>query len=158
MTTQTATTKDPLNADQKAYINKEAEKLNKELEKLLEETRTREKYSITIIGGIAAFIFLHTKDMSHSLLTLTSFIPIATTLFLGASTFLLFKNIKWIATYLLRIEDYFLPGQPHGFGWEKEFHKVNGKSYFVWVTIGLWIAQLVLACGLFGYVALNKCL
>lgn len=137
-----------LSVVQEDYLKKEAEKLNKELEKLLEETRTREKYSITIIAGIAGWVLLK-KSEDHFLNGIVSAIPMITTLLFGVSSLFLYWNIKWIGSYLSKIEKYFLDGNPYNFGWETKFDQDNKKGYFVRLTICMWLIQFALAVCLF---------
>ena len=47
--------------NQKNFLLKEYDKLKNEVAKLLEETRTREKYSFTIISVVAAWVFTEIK-------------------------------------------------------------------------------------------------
>ena len=142
-----------LTSSQEDFLKKEADKLNSEVEKLLEETRSREKYSLTIIAGVAVWVFTHLSDTAIGLLKAVSCIPLITTLIYGISVKYLYDNIKWIGIYLRRIEDYFLgsakDNKDNLWGWEKYFDSENKKSKFVNVTWGSWILQLILAVALF---------
>jgi hypothetical protein len=142
-----------LTPSQDDFLKKEADKLNSEVEKLLEETRSREKYSLTIIAGVAVWVFTHLSDTSIGLLKAVSCIPLVTTLIYGISVKYLYDNIKWIGIYLRRIEDYFLGNakdqNDNLWGWEKYFDSENKKSKFVNVTWGSWILQVLLAIALF---------
>jgi hypothetical protein len=63
--------------NQKDFLLKEYDKLNNEVAKLLEETRTREKYSLTIISAVAAWIFTEIIKYPHdSNITQNFFFPI----------------------------------------------------------------------------------
>jgi ABC-type sulfate transport system permease component len=135
----------PLTDPQKEHVIREWEKLNKELEKLLEETRTREKYSITIIAGVAGWVLLHPVEINHTYKITISLVPLVTTTLFGISVLFLYQNIKWIGAYLAQIENYFLGANDYHFGWETALDKVNKKHYFVNLTKGMWIAQLVIA-------------
>ena len=143
----------PLTPSQEDFLKKEAGKLNSEVEKLLEETRSREKYSLTIIAGVAVWVFTHLNDTDIRLLEAISLIPFIITLIYGISVKYLYDNIKWIGIYLLRIENYFLEtskgsdGNP--WGWEKYFDSENRKGKFVNITWGSWILQVLLAIALF---------
>lgn len=143
----------PLSPSQEDYLKKEADKLNSEIEILLGETRSREKYSLTIIAGVAVWIFTHLCDTNIKLLQAISCIPIITTLVYGISVRYIYDNIKWIGTYLKRIEDYFLGivknSNENIWGWEKYFNTENRKRKFVNVTLVSWILQLLLAIALF---------
>jgi len=143
----------PLTPSQDDFLLKEAGKLNSEVEKLLEETRSREKYSLTIIAGVAVWVFTHLSDTNIGLLKAVSCIPMVTTLIYGISVKYLYDNIKWIGIYLRRIEDYFLwnakDSNNNFWGWEKYFDTENKKSKFVNVTWGSWILQIILAVALF---------
>ena len=143
-------------AKQEEYLKKEFDKLNTELQTLLNETRTRERYSLTIIAGIATWIFTsmykieeNDQAVSHTLYKAISFIPIITTLLYAISVWLIYKNIKWIGRYLKRIENHFLSNssgqKDKSWGWEEYFDSENKKSLFVNVTIGIWCFQLLLA-------------
>ena len=138
-----------LTTSQEDFLKKETDKLNSEVEKLLEETRSRERYSLTIIAGVAVWVFTHLSDTDVNLLIIVSIIPLITTLIYGISVTYLFANIKWIGIYLKRIEDYFIgnakDNKENLWGWERYFDAENKKSKFVNVTSGIWIFQLVLA-------------
>jgi hypothetical protein len=144
---------------QKDFLLKEYDKLNNEVAKLLEETRTREKYSLTIIAAVAAWIFTEIIKLPTEvnikrtdlvpLLKLLSWIPLVITFLYGISVLLLYKNIKWIGKYLLEIENKFIidleTSQGKKFGWEKYFDDKNRKAYFVSWTWVFWILQLAIA-------------
>ena len=142
----------PLDTKHEDYLKKEVDKLNKELEKLLDETRTREKYSITIIAGIAAWLFLKDTPSNPNLLNIVSCIPIITTALFALSVYFLSRNIAWIGTYLHRVENYFLHQNPYCFGWEAESDKANRRKNFVNLSKIMWGIQLVCAIGLCIYV------
>jgi hypothetical protein len=144
---------------QKEFLLKEYDKLNSEVAKLLEETRTREKYSLTAISVIAAWIFTEIiklpKDVNISrdnlilLLRLLSLIPVAITFLYGISVVLIYKNIKWIGEYLSEIEKIFINGLEYNkdkvFGWEKYFNDKNRKSHFVNWSWVFWILQIIIS-------------
>lgn len=138
-----------MSSSQEDYLKLEAAKLNSEVEKLLEESRSREKYSLTIIAAIAAWIFTHLHDTNIGLLKIVSCIPLVTTLIYGVSVKYLYDNIKWIGEYLKKIEDYFLEnGRDNDnniLGWEKYFDSENKKGKFVKVTWAIWLLQILLA-------------
>jgi hypothetical protein len=145
-----------LSPSQESYLKSEVEKLNKELEKLLEETRSREKYSLTIIAGIAAWVFTNLsfpKDLL--IIKAVSCIPLITTLIYGISVRFLYENILWIGIYLRKIEDHFLKDSIE-FGWEKFLTVENKKRKFVRTTTGIWIFQLLLAIFLVIFVSIYK--
>src|SRR5579863_532259 len=101
--------------NQKEFLLKEYDKLNNEVAKLLEETRTREKYSLTIISIVSAWIYTEIlKKPNDNVIPLTdlvllvrllSWIPLTITFFYGVSVLLLYKNISWIGDYLHKIEE-----------------------------------------------------
>lgn len=119
---------------------------------MLQETRSREKYSLTILAGVAVWVFTNLNDNNFVLLRLVSFVPLITTLIYGISVKFLYDNIKWIGNYLRRIEDYFMDNAKDSngnfWGWEKYFDSENKKGKFVNVTWGIWILQLFLALAL----------
>ncbi len=144
---------------QKEFLLKEYDKLNNEVAKLLEETRTREKYSLTVIAVIAAWIFTEIiklpKDVNISrdnllpLLKLLSWVPVVITFLYGISVLLIYKNIKWIGEYLSEIEKKFIAGLEYSkdkvFGWENYFNDKNRKSYFVNWSWVFWILQIAIS-------------
>lgn len=157
--------------NQKEFLLKEYDKLNNEVAKLLEETRTREKYSLTIISLVAAWIYTeiikYPKDNSFPkevfipIIQLLSWIPLIITFLYGISVFLIYKNIKWIGGYLLVIETTFISNLKYTekdektneiktkiFGWERYFDEKNRKSYFVVWTWIFWILQIIIATAL----------
>lgn len=152
-------TKILLSDPQEDFLKKEADKLNSEVEALLEETRTREKYSLAIIAGVAVWIVSNVNSLDIRLLQAISVVPFITTLIYGISVWCLYKNIQWIGDYLLKIENYFFEtstdGSGNTWGWEKYFNAENKKSRFVKITIGSWILQGLLAVALFVLVS-NK--
>ena len=141
------------------YLLKEFDKLNAEVAKLLEETRTREKYSLTIIAAVSAWIYTATFDKKGGttlergqfldLIHALSWIPLLTTVLYAISVLLLYKNIKWIGQYLLKIENIFLENYKGQdgllMGWEKHFDRENKKKYFVNWTWTFWIVQILMA-------------
>jgi hypothetical protein len=145
--------------DNQTYLLKEFDKLNAEIAKLLEETRSREKYSLTIIAVVSAWIYKesfdikcsnnHSKDDFISLIHTLSWIPLITTFFYGISVLFLYKNIKWIGQYLLKIENIFLDNFKDQndvvMGWEKYFEGENRKKNFVIWTQVFWILQILIA-------------
>ncbi|PKK37847.1 hypothetical protein BWI96_05145 [Siphonobacter sp. SORGH_AS_0500] len=145
--------------NQKEFLLKEYDKLNNEVSKLLEETRTREKYSLTVIAVIAAWIFTEIikfpKDVNISrnnlipLLKILSWIPVVITFLYGISVLLIYKNIKWIGEYLFEIEKKFIDGLEYKkdkvFGWENYFNDKNRKSYFVNWSWVFWILQIAIS-------------
>lgn len=139
----------PLIKEQKEHVLREWEKLNTELEKLLAETRSREKYSITILAGVASWALLHEKTAKEPLpddaLRIISWIPIISTALFAISVLALYFNILWIGDYLKKIETYFLGKNDYGFGWENDFKKTNKWHLFVWTTVIIWAVQIVLA-------------
>ncbi len=149
-----------LTPSQEDYLLRESNKLNSEVEKLLEETRSREKYSLTIIAAVAVWIFTNASETDVLLLRMVSLIPILTTILFGFSVKYLYKNIKWTGIYLKRIEDYFLGGarddKDNLWGWEKYFDSENKKGKFVRVTVVSWILQLLLAVLLFIFVCYKE--
>jgi hypothetical protein len=144
---------------QKEFLLKEYDKLNNEVAKLLEETRTREKYSLTVIAAIAAWIFTEiiklpndvgiSRDNLVPLLKLLSWIPVVITFLYGISVLLIYKNIKWIGEYLSEIENRFIDGLKYSkdkvFGWENFFNDKNRKSYFVNWSWVFWILQIAIS-------------
>jgi hypothetical protein len=157
--------------NQKEFLLKEYDKLNNEVAKLLEETRTREKYSLTIISLVAAWIYTEIikypkdnnipKDVFIPIIQLLSWIPLVITFLYGISVLLIYKNIKWIGGYLSIIEATFINNLEYTekdektgkietkiFGWEKYFDEKNRKSYFVIWTWIFWILQIIIAIAL----------
>lgn len=144
---------------QKNYLLKEYDKLNNEVAKLLEETRSREKYSLTLISIVSTWIYTEIikfpkdigikKDSFIPIIHLLSWIPLAITLLYGISVLLIYKNIKWIGAYLSRIEKSFINDLQDSdgkvFGWEKYFNEKNRKSFFVLWTWCFWIIQIIIA-------------
>ncbi|NML24004.1 hypothetical protein HHL16_24200 [Pseudoflavitalea sp. G-6-1-2] len=146
------TNKVSLTASQSEYLKSEAAKLNAEVEKLLAETRSREKYSLTIMAAVAVWVFTHLNNQNVTLLKAVSGVPFITTLIYGISTKALYDNIKWIGIYLRRIEDQFLGDAQDSLGllgWEKYFEAENKKKRFVQITWIIWILQLLFAAILF---------
>ena len=141
------------------YLKKEYDKLNKEIENLLTEIRSRERYSLTIIAGISAWVFTNLCKTNGLLITAVSFIPLLTTLAYGISVKYLYKNINWIGLYLRKIEDHFMEEfkDKNGFtfGWENYFDTVNKKE-FVTVTKGIWYFQLLISIILIIFVLIYK--
>lgn len=144
---------------QKEFLLKEYDKLNNEVAKLLEETRTREKYSLTVISLVAAWIFTEiirkpteaniARNDLVPLLRLLSWIPLIITLLYGISVLLIYQNIKWIGKYLSKIEKKFINGLKYAennvFGWENYFNDKNRKSYFVNWSWVFWILQIAIS-------------
>jgi len=128
-----------------AYIMAEYDKLNKELESILKEIRSRERYSLTIVAVVAVWFFDHIGTVDKSLLIPISFIPLVTTILYGLSVKFLSTNINWIREYLFKIEHHVLPGNPNGFGWEKHFAKKNEERPYLKISIIIWIVQLALS-------------
>jgi hypothetical protein len=151
---------DKLSSSQEEYLKKEYDKLNSEVEKLMEETRSREKYVLTILAAIAAWICTNIEKKT-ALLCIISMIPFITTLIYGISVFFLYKNIGWIGIYLLRIENYFFKNKNEtdgsGWGWEKYFSSADKKKKFVTVTYVLWFFELLLTILLILFVLKEKC-
>jgi hypothetical protein len=149
MTNTHSPEKTGLSDPQKEHVIREWEKLNKELEKLMAETRSREKFSITIIAGVASWALVHahtaTEPLPPDALYIISWIPLISTLLFAISVFTLYRNIIWIGDYLAKIEDYFLGDNDFSFGWEKYFTKTNKRHLFVGTTIIIWAVQLVFA-------------
>jgi hypothetical protein len=147
---------------QKDFLLKEYDKLNNEIAKLLEETRTREKYSLTIISLVASWIYTEIikypngskipKGIFIPIIHLLSWIPLVITFLYGVSVFLIYKNIKWIGGYLSKIEPLFIVNLEYAenkiFGWEKYFDDKNRKSYFVIWTWAFWIIQIIIGIAL----------
>jgi len=145
--------------NQKDFLLREYDKLNNEVAKLLEETRTREKYSLTIISVVSAWIYTeiikHPKDINIPkdtiipIIHLLSWIPLIITIIYGISVLLLYKNIKWIGSYLSRLETTFLESlkdnKQKELGWEKHFDENNKKSWFVVWTWTFWLLQIIIA-------------
>jgi hypothetical protein len=133
------------------YLMKEFEKLNMETEKLLEEIRSREKYSLTIIAIVSTWVY--TEKISHGydslLLKLVGCIPFLIVCIYGFSVKYLYENIKWKGKYLRKIEDHFLNGFSdkfdNPFGWEKYFFTANRENKFVKITYSFWIIQVIMA-------------
>jgi hypothetical protein len=152
MTESSITDKVSLSTSQNEYLTSEVAKLNNEVEKLLAETRSREKYSLTILAAVSVWVFTNLNAHNATLLKAVSFIPLVTTLVYGISVKYLYDNIKWIGIYLRRIEDHFLGDAKDNqgpWGWEKYFDSENKKLKFIRVTWGIWILQLLLAIILF---------
>ncbi|MCA0229471.1 MAG: hypothetical protein LCH91_03340 [Bacteroidetes bacterium] len=143
----------PLTKEQEEYVKMEVGKLNNEVGKLLEEANSREKYSITIITGVAGWVLANIRDEELQILIGISFIPLVSTLVYGISAFYIHKNIEWIGEYLLKIEDYFFenPSQKdgEGWGWEKYYNFKNSNKSFVKTTKFLWFLQVCLCLSLF---------
>lgn len=139
------------------HIVREWDKLNKEIEKLLDETRSREKYSITIIAGVATWVLTNKNCEYTAAYKIVSFIPIITTFLFGLSVLFLYLNILWISKYLTKIENYFLYKHPNKFGWENHFMSENKWHNFVVITIVMWFVQLYFAFAFCGYVHDWKC-
>lgn len=148
-----------MDTSQKEFLLKEYDKLNNEVAKLLEETRTREKYSLATIAIIATWIYteiirpsndikISNKDLV-SIVRLLSWIPLVVTFLYGISVLLIYKNIKWIGEYLSKVEVTFINGLEYGkkeaFGWEKYFSEKNRKSFFVIWTWIFWGVQIIIA-------------
>src|SRR5579859_1038467 len=134
------------------YLKKEYDKLNKEIEKLLDETRSREKYGLTILAGVATWIYTElTKPHASVPLTIkfVGCIPVVIIAIYGVSVYYLYQNIKWIGQYLSTIEEHFLTGYVDGlgrtFGWEAYFNREGRKRKFVTVTYCSWIVQVILS-------------
>ena len=148
-----------LSSNREDHLKKEYDKLNKEIENLLAEIRSRERYSLTIIAGISAWVFTNLCKTNGLLILAVSIIPFMTTLAYGVSVKYLYKNINWIGLYLRKIEDHFLEefkdknGFP--FGWEKYFDTVNKKEY-VNVTKGIWFFQILMTIILISFVLTYK--
>jgi len=154
---------------QENYLASETEKLNGEISALLEEIHKREKFSLTILGGITAWVLTEhfKKEQAHSgLLMFLSLIPILSSLFYGFSVYSFYKGIKIRGIYLKRIEKLILfnNGQtfdPKLFGWERFFDgeinnaeektmlSENHKTWDVNIAAILWGAQLLLGLILF---------
>ena len=144
--------------NQKNFLLREYDKLNNEVGKLLEETRTREKYSLTIISIVAAWIYSQIinnpqddsflKNHLIKIIHLLSFIPLIITFLYGISVLLIYKNIKWIGGYLSIIEKTFVDNLEYSkgkvYGWENYFDERNRKSYFVTWTWAFWILQIII--------------
>lgn len=151
--------KNDMDDNQKEFLLKEYDKLNNEVAKLLEETRTREKYSLTVIALIAAWIFTEilrnptetniSRNDLVPLLKLLSWIPLIITFLYGISVLLIYKNIKWIGEYLSEIEKKFINGLEYKkgkvFGWENYFNDKNRKTYFVNWSWVFWILQIAIS-------------
>lgn len=136
-----------LTGPQTAYINAEYGKLNNELESILKEIRSREKYSLTIVAAVAVWLFENYSGTDHYILLAASFIPVITTLIYGISVLALSTNISWIREYLTCIENQFLE-EPNKFGWERFFKKKNKVKFYSKTSFVMWILQLSLAIGL----------
>lgn len=138
---------------QEEYLKLEVGKLNDEVGKLLDEANSREKYSITIITGVAGWVLANIRDEEFQLLIAISFIPFISTLVYGISVFFIYDNIKWIGEYLLKIENYYLKNPSEldgkGWGWEKYYNFKNSNKRFVKTTKFLWVLQIVLCLTLF---------
>lgn len=139
------------NSDE-TYLLKECDKLNNELENLLTEIRSREKYSLTILAVLSAWIFKEKIDnpgCQNLILNILGFVPLVDVLLYGISAKYLYKNIIWIGEYLMKIENHFLQKlnseSKKDFGWEKHFNSKKKESKFVEITVTIWIFQLVLA-------------
>jgi hypothetical protein len=141
---------------EETYLLKEFDKLNDEIAKLLEEIRSREKWSLTIIAAISAWMYsaafnketetILSREQVLALTQALSWIPLLTTILYGISVWLLYKNIKWIGQYLNRIEKIFLAkykDEDGLMGWERHFRKENKQKYFVNWTWAFWIAQIL---------------
>jgi hypothetical protein len=137
------------------YLLMESNKLNQEIENLLAECHSRERYSLTILGITSAWIFSNLCSIEHSLLIAVSVIPLITTIFYGVSVKYLYKNIEWMGDYLSKIEKSFLPDDTSGFGWERYFNSENRKSKFISITNIIWGFQIGLALALFILVLLK---
>ncbi len=139
-----------MTSDQKDFLLKEYDKLSSEAGKLLEETCSREKYSLTIISLVAAWIYTNSKGIdAHeigSVTKLVSFIPLVITTLYGISVLLIHKNIRWIGNYLAELEGRFIEdlkdskGRPQG--WERYFNNQNRESHFVKWTWIFWLLQI----------------
>jgi len=81
----------PLTKEQEEYVKMEVGKLNNEVGKLLEEANSREKYSITIITGVAGWVLANIRDEELQILIGISFIPLVSTLVYGISAFYIHK-------------------------------------------------------------------
>lgn len=138
---------------QEEYLKLEVGKLNNEVGKLLDEANSREKYSITIITGVAGWVLANIRDEEFQLLIAISFIPFISTLVYGISVLFIYDNIKWIGEYLLKIENYYLENPSEldgkGWGWEKYYNFKNSNKRFVKTTKFLWVLQIVLCLTLF---------
>lgn len=139
------------------YLFKEVDKLNKEVESLMAEIRTRERYSLTIIAAVGGYMLIHKADFDNSLLfKLASIIPLCTTLLLGASVKYLYKNIEWIGEYLKEAENHFYEDRQTAasgfkFGWEQFFEKPGRKKLIVSITELSWCFQILLSIALIGF-------
>jgi hypothetical protein len=140
-----------MQAPEEDHVIREWEKLNKELEKLMAETRSREKYSITIIAGVAAWVLVDVKELHPDIGKLVSCIPVITTFLFGLSVLFIYLNILWIGNYLARIENYYLHTHPNQFGWEWYFKKANKFHVFVVTTIIMWLVQFYFALSFCGH-------
>jgi hypothetical protein len=133
------------------YLLKEVEKLNKEVESLMTEIRTRERYSLTVTAAVGGYLLLHKDSFNNILLfRIAGCIPLIITLLLGLSVFYLYENIKWIGEYLSKAEEHFYATRNNSvtgfhFGWEKFFSLPGKKDLYMRVTKWIWSFQLLLS-------------
>lgn len=136
------------------YLFKEVDKLNKEVESIMAEIRTRERYSLTIIAAVGGYLLLHKDSFDNRVLfKLASVIPLCTTLLLGFSVKYLYRNIGWIGEYLKEAEKHFYKDKgtsAYGFefGWERFFDKPGRKKLIVSITELSWYFQILLSIAL----------
>ena|ERR1700761_4663492 len=161
---------------QETFLMSEFEKLGKEITETMTEIHKREKFSVTILGVIAAWVLTeHAKpgEGSSGILICIAAIPILTTGFYAVSVYYLYKGIGVRGRYLKHIEKSILTpdeenSDPKKFGWESFFEgriKIeedtrpiidNHKIADVNVAFGLSATQLILGIVLFAiFVAFN---
>jgi hypothetical protein len=147
-------TKKRLSTAEENYLIKEYDKLNTEISNLLKEIHLRERYSLTILGLVAAWIFNESitnnvdllKYNSRCILIILGIVLFVIILLFGISVLSLYRNIRWMGDYLRNIEDYFLEKErkEFEFGWEKHFKKINKNNLFIGLATFFWIFCLAM--------------
>ena len=136
---------------QRTFLLKEYDKLAAEIAKLLEETRTRERFSLVAIAGIAGWIYTEAfkpvkepLKPNFALIHILGYFPLIIAVLLGTSVLFLYKNIGWIGQYLRDIEIEMYGMQEKKWGWERCFSNPKERRLFVRWSWVFWIFQVAM--------------